>query len=32
MKYDMTIAPFHYSKYKGLWFFDGQISYIRKKK
>jgi len=28
MKYDMTIAPFNYTKAKGRWKFDGQISYF----
>ena len=28
--YDMTIAPFNYTKAKGKWYFDGQVSYMRK--
>lgn len=29
-KYDMTIAPFNYTKAKGKWFNDGQVTYLRK--
>lgn len=30
MIYNMTVAPFNYTKAKGKWFFDGQVMYIRK--
>lgn len=28
--YDMAVAPFNYTKAKGKWYFDGQVSYMRK--
>lgn len=31
MIYNMTVAPFNYTKAKGKWFYDGQVTYIRRR-